>query len=94
MWVLKLMVIYAIIFNQKKGLRQGDLLSPILLNLVADILVTLIGRAKFDGRFKGVVSHLVDDGLLFLQYTVDTILFMDHDLLQAKDLKLVLSTFE
>ena len=81
-------------FQPKKGLRQGDPLSPILFNLVADMLATLIGRAKSDGRFQGVIPHLVDDGLSILQYADDTILFMDHDLLQAKDLKLVLSTFE
>ena len=36
----------------------------------------------------------VDDGLSILQYADDTILFLDHDMLQAKELKLVLSTFE
>jgi hypothetical protein len=42
----------------------------------------------------GVVPHLVDDGLSILQYADDTILFMDHDIDQAKKLKLVLSVFE
>ena len=36
----------------------------------------------------------VDDGLSILQYADDTILFLDHGMLQAKELKLVLSTFE
>jgi hypothetical protein len=30
----------------KKGLRQGDLLSPILFNLIVDILPVLIERSK------------------------------------------------
>jgi hypothetical protein len=58
------------------------------------MLAILIQRAKDQGRFKGVVPHLVDNGLSILQYADDTILFMDHDLDEARDLKLVLSTFE
>src|SRR6266508_1988948 len=36
-------------FQTKKGLRQGDPLSPILFNIVADMLAVLIERAKIDG---------------------------------------------
>ena len=81
-------------FQTKKGVRQGDPLSPMLFNLVADMLATLIFRAKANEKIRGVVPHLVDDGLSILQYADDTILFLDHDTLQAKELKLVLSTFE
>jgi hypothetical protein len=36
-------------FQTKKGLIQGDRLSPLCFNLVADMLSTLINRAKEDG---------------------------------------------
>jgi hypothetical protein len=37
---------------------------------------------------------LVDDGLSILQYADDTIIFLDHDLEQAKNMKLLFTVFE
>jgi hypothetical protein len=59
-------------FQTKKGLRQGDPLSPILFNIVADMLAIMIERAKSDGLFEGVIPHLVDGGLSIFQYANDT----------------------
>jgi hypothetical protein len=81
-------------FQTRRGLRQGDPMSPILFNIVADMLALLIRRAKADGQIRGVIPHLVDDGLSILQYADDTVLFLDHDLEQAKNLKLLLCAFE
>jgi hypothetical protein len=81
-------------FQTKKGLRQGDPLSPVLFNLVADMLAVLIERSKSLDQFNGLVPHLVEDGLSILQYADDTILFLEDDLEKAKNLKLVLSAFE
>jgi len=71
-------------FQTKRGLRQGDPMSPILFNIIADMLPLLIKRAKVDGQIRGVIPHLVDDGLSILQYADDTIIFLDHELEQAK----------
>jgi retron-type reverse transcriptase len=64
-------------FQTKKGVRQDDPLSPILFNIVIDVLAILIARAKDNGLFRGLVPNLVDDGLSILQYADDTILFME-----------------
>jgi hypothetical protein len=81
-------------FQTLKGLRQGDPLSPMLFNIVADMLVVMIERAKNDGLIEGVFTHLVDGGLSILQYADDTILFMEHDLQKASNLKLTVSALE
>jgi retron-type reverse transcriptase len=81
-------------FQTKRGLRQGDPMSPILFNIVADMVTILIKRAKEYGQINGIIPHLIDDGLSILQYTDDTIIFLDHDLEQAKNMKLILTVFE
>lgn len=81
-------------FQTEKVVRQGDPLSPILFNIIADMLTVLINRAKEDGQIVGVVPHLINDGLSILQYADDTVLFMDHDLEKAHNMKLLLFVFE
>jgi retron-type reverse transcriptase len=81
-------------FQTRKGVRQGDPLSPILFNIVVDMLAILIARAKEADQIQGVVPHLVDEGLSVLQYADDTIIFMDNDLEKAKNMKLLLCAFE
>jgi hypothetical protein len=81
-------------FKTKRGLRQGDPMSPILFNIVADMLAILINRAKGDGQINGIKPHLVDDRLSILRYVDDTIIFLDHDFEQAKNIMLILTIFE
>ena len=56
------------------------------------MLALLINRAKVGGQIRGIIPHILDDGLSILQYADDTIIFLDHDLEQAKNLKLLLSS--
>jgi hypothetical protein len=58
------------------------------------MLAILIARAKEDGQIGGLVPHLVDGGISILQYTDDTILFIEHDLAKAINMKLNLCFFE
>ena len=58
------------------------------------MLAIIIARAKEDGQVKGVVPHLVEEGLSILQYADDTIIFLDHDIDKAKNIKLLLCVFE
>jgi hypothetical protein len=81
-------------FQTLKGLCQGDPLSPLLFNIVADMSEILISRAKEDGQVAGLVPHLVEGGVSILQYAVDTILFMEHDLQKVVNMKLILCIFK
>jgi hypothetical protein len=61
---------------------------------VIDMLAILINRAKLEGHIDGVVPHLVDNDLSILQYADDTIIFLDHDPSKARNIMLLLCTFE
>jgi hypothetical protein len=58
------------------------------------MLAIFINRVKSEGHINGVVPNLVDNGLSILQYADDTIIFLNHDLERAKNLKLLLCPFE
>jgi mannosylglycoprotein endo-beta-mannosidase len=78
----------------RKGLWQGDSMSPILFNIMVDMLAILIARANEARQVEGVIPHLIQDGLSILQYADDTVIFMSHDVAKVINMKLILSTFE
>jgi hypothetical protein len=53
-------------FQMRKGLWKGDPLSPILFNIVADMLAIMISREKEDGQVSRLTPHLVDGGVSIL----------------------------
>jgi retron-type reverse transcriptase len=53
-------------FQTKKGVRQRDPLSPIIFNIVVDMLEILIKMAKEEGQIIGVIPHLVMMGSRYL----------------------------
>jgi hypothetical protein len=58
------------------------------------MLAVLIARAKEDVQIGSLVPHLVDGGISILHYADDTILFMEHNLEKAINMKLILYFFE
>jgi hypothetical protein len=51
-------------FRNKRGVRQGDHLSPLLFDFVADALDAILVRAREAGHIQGVVPHLIPGGSL------------------------------
>lgn len=47
-----------------------------VLNIVVDMLTVILARAKEDGQVKGVVPHLIEDGLSILQNAYNTFTFL------------------
>jgi hypothetical protein len=58
------------------------------------MLAIIINHAKEDGQVNGLIPHLVDGGVSILQYADDTIIFLDHNLEKALNMKLILCIFE
>jgi hypothetical protein len=74
-------------FGTNLGLRLDDPLSPVLFNILVDMLAVLIERSKDQDLIGGLVPHLVDGGLSILQYADYTILFLEDDVAKANNLK-------
>jgi hypothetical protein len=62
-------------FNTHKGVRQGDPFSPFLFNITTDGLACLVNKAQHEGLLVGMVPHIIEKGVISLQYADDTIFF-------------------
>ena len=58
------------------------------------MLAILIARPKENGQVGGLIPHLVEGLVSVLQCADNTILFMEHDLEKAMNMKLILCIFE
>jgi len=78
-----------------KRVRQGDPLSLILFNFVADCLTRMVHKAQENNLVTSlIISHVIPKGVAILQHADDTILFLKHDLEGATHMKLLLYLFE
>jgi hypothetical protein len=72
-----------------RTLKQGDLIYPILFNiLVMYWLFLLQGQKKMVKYIYGLILHLVEGGVPMLQYVDDATIFMEHNLEMAVNMKL------
>jgi hypothetical protein len=53
-------------FRNKRGVRQGDPISPLLFDFVADALDVILSKARVAGHIEGVVPHLIPGGVSHL----------------------------
>jgi mannosylglycoprotein endo-beta-mannosidase len=81
-------------FRNRRGVHQGDRISPLLFNFMADALSAMIDAASNAGHIKGVVPNLVQGGVTHLQYADDTILLLELDDNSLINLKFILIAFE
>lgn len=81
-------------FLTGKGLKQGDPVSPLLFNLVVDVLTRMLVKATDKHLIRGLGQDLYPGGVISLQFADDTIMFVDGDPSLATNLKWTLTCFE
>jgi hypothetical protein len=81
------------VFHCKRGVRQGDPLSPLLFVLAADFLQDLLNSAKQHGLLSLPLVLPHNQDFPILQYADDTLIFMKADARQLFFLKAMLNTF-
>jgi hypothetical protein len=81
------------IFHCKRGVRQGDPLSPLLFILVADLLQSVINKAKDNGILHIPLQVGYTSDFPIIQYADDTLLILEACPVQLYALKVILNTF-
>ena len=81
------------VFHYRRGVRQGDPLSPLLLVLATDFLQTIVNHAKSIGLLNLPLSLPSHSDFPILQYADDTLIFMRGDLSEPTHLKEILTNF-
>lgn len=67
-------------FRRHKGAQQGDPLSPIFFNFVADCLTTMVKQAQENKLFTGLAANLIPNAVVILQYADHTIVCLENDI--------------
>jgi hypothetical protein len=80
-------------FHCRRGVRQGDPLSPLLFVLAADLLQSIINKAKDCGILKLPIRHSCGTDFPIIQYADDTILILEACPRQLFFLKVMLNSF-
>ena len=78
-------------FKPGKGLRQGDPLSPLLFNLVADIFTRMLMKAAANNLISGLLPQVLEGGVI---YADDTLLFLEDNIEKANNFKWLLLCYE
>lgn len=81
-------------FRFKRGVRQGDPLSPFLFDIVADVLNRIIKNAHNKGHLHGLDRENTMGSILNLHFADDTLLFLDAAPQNIEILKWLLIGFE
>ena len=80
-------------FECKRGVRQGDPLSPLLFVLAADLLQSVVNKAWQMGILKHPLSDTFGGDFPIVQYADDTLLILPGDARTLFNLKCLLRSF-
>ena len=80
-------------FKMERGIRQGDLLSPFLFVLMAEVLNKMLIKAVQSGLCKGIEVGCRNIYINHLQFAEDTLIFSRADITYLQNVKKVLLSF-
>ena len=81
------------VFHCRRGVRQGDPLSPLLFVLAADFLQAILNNARRNKHLSLPLPLPHDEDFSILQYADDTLIFMKGDVTELNNLEELLHTF-
>ena len=81
-------------FSPTRGLRQGDPLSPLLFNLVGEVLSAMLNRASELKIINGISLPNCKELITHLQFADDVVLFISQDIDSIMGIKRVLQCFQ
>lgn len=81
-------------FNPKRGIRQGDPLSPYIFILCGEVLYGLINREQRNGNITGIAIATNASAISHLLYTDDNILFCKAKFVEANIIMKVLKDYQ
>lgn len=76
-----------------KRIRAGDPLSPLLFNLVVEVLSKMIDKSKQLGFFKGIQLNGSSKQITHLQFADDTIIFIEDNVVSIRTIRNILRCF-
>lgn len=80
-------------FQCKRGVRQGDPLSPLIFVLVVDLLQSIVNKAYQQGLSNLPIPNRDVNHFPIIQYADDTLLIMQAEAKQIFYLKTLLQSF-
>jgi hypothetical protein len=80
-------------FYCRRGVRQGDTLSPLLFVLAADLLQTILNKAMSQGLIEPPLNCPLCPDFPVIQYADDTLIVMKANAPQLFSLKSLLHSF-
>lgn len=81
-------------FTPDRGLRQGDPISPLLFNLVCEILSKILNKACSAGIINGVYLAVNEGNISHVQFTNDTLIFIKNSLHSLEGIQNILLCFQ
>ena len=80
-------------FKCKRGVRQGDPISPLLFVLVTDLLQSLINKAWSEGPINLPINQPASENFRVIQYAVDTLIALLANVEDLITIKAILHSY-